>query len=39
VACNLFIEWTLANAATAKGFSGYFSKLCGIRKEVFVVYS
>ncbi|KAG1661746.1 hypothetical protein FOA52_004805 [Chlamydomonas sp. UWO 241] len=39
VACNLFIEWTLANAAVAKGFSGYFAALFGIDPTVFTPYA
>ncbi|GAX82912.1 hypothetical protein CEUSTIGMA_g10338.t1 [Chlamydomonas eustigma] len=34
-AANLFIEWTVANAAVAKGFSGYFSALTNIDSNVF----
>ena len=37
-ACNLFIEWTVANAAVSKGFSGYFCALTNINQTVFVVY-
>lgn len=35
IACNLFIEWTLANAAVAKGFSGYFANMIGVDQSVF----
>ena len=38
-AANLFIEWTVANAAVAKGFAGYFCALTGIDPSVFTVYT
>lgn len=38
-AANLFIEWTVANAAVAKGFSGYFCALTGIDPIVFTPYA
>jgi len=34
-ACNLFITWTVANAAVGKGFSGYFCSLTGINPVIF----
>ena len=38
-ACNLFIEWTVANAAVAKGFSGYFCALTGLNPTIFTPYT
>ncbi|KAG1675509.1 hypothetical protein FOA52_001808 [Chlamydomonas sp. UWO 241] len=37
VACNLFVEWTLANAAVAKGFTNYLAALLGVPKSFFVL--
>ena len=37
-AANLFIEWTVANAAVGKGFSGYFAALTGINPDIFTPY-
>mmetsp|Transcript_7631 Transcript_7631/g.14970 ORF Transcript_7631/g.14970 Transcript_7631/m.14970 type:complete len:524 (-) Transcript_7631:138-1709(-) len=38
-ACQLFVEWTLANAAVAKGFSSYFCSLFDIRLSIFQIYT
>lgn len=38
-AANLFIEWTVANAAVAKGFSGYFCALTNIDPTIFTPYT